>query len=329
MKLPGGRSLIERFSRLKILVIGDLMLDHYVWGSVSRISPEAPVPVVEVSRETEMPGGAGNVVINMAILGAEVFVVGLVGNDAAAERLLSLLQRSAIHTENVLRTPERPTSLKTRIIAHHQQMVRVDREFKGDLSEDFRRQLWDRILQILPHVQAVVLSDYGKGVVHPSFIRNLIPLARHREIPVTVDPKIENFRHYRHVTCVTPNLKEAMEGAGVRKLETEQDVERLGFSILRQLKAEAVLITRGERGMSLFENKKPVLHIPTRAREVFDVTGAGDTVISALTLALAAGAPFRAAAELANHAAGVVVGKLGTASVSQEELLTSLRSNHG
>src|SRR5438105_3122618 len=178
MNLSEAHALIRRFAHLKALVIGDIMLDHYVWGTVSRISPEAPVPVVEVARETEMPGGAGNVAINMAALGAEVFVVGLIGEDTAAERLLALFHQGSIHTEHTVRSPARPTILKTRIIAQHQQVVRVDREVKGDLLPEIRRQLWEQIDRLLPKVQAVVLSDYAKGVITGPLVEALIPLAR-------------------------------------------------------------------------------------------------------------------------------------------------------
>jgi rfaE bifunctional protein kinase chain/domain len=324
-----ARVFIDRFSHLNTLVIGDLMLDHFIWGDVSRISPEAPVPVVHVSRETEMPGGAGNVAANMAALGAQVHVIGLLGEDAAADRLLSLLEQGSIHTGSTVRTPERPTIVKTRIIAHHQQVVRVDREIPGAISNTLRDRIWEEVENALPNVQAVVLSDYAKGVVTPFLINRLIPLARKRGIPITVDPKAENFHHYKRVTCVTPNTKEAMECGSLHTVQSEGDMEKLGQTLLKKIDAESILITRGEHGMSLFEKKKPVFNIPTRAREVFDVTGAGDTVISTLTLALAAGASLRQAAELANDAAGIVVGKLGTASVSRAELLKAAGKNHG
>jgi D-glycero-beta-D-manno-heptose-7-phosphate kinase len=323
-----GRSLIKRFAHIKALVIGDLMLDHFLWGSVSRISPEAPVPVVDVSRETEMPGGAGNVAINMASLGAEVFLAGVIGEDLAGERLVNLFQRYPIHLDPLVRANDRPTIVKTRVIAHHQQVVRFDRERRGELPKDLHSRLWQQIEGLIPRVDAIVLSDYGKGVVSTALIQALIPLARRRGIPITVDPKIENFSRYKQVTCVTPNMHEAMTGAQVSRVESEEDVERLGELILKRLNTESVLITRGEKGMSLFERKKPPVHIPTRAKEVYDVTGAGDTVISTLTLALAAGAPLRASAELANYAAGIVVGKLGTAAVSRAELEIALRMNH-
>jgi D-glycero-beta-D-manno-heptose-7-phosphate kinase len=324
MPLSNARAMIDRFKRLKTLVVGDLMLDHFIWGTVSRISPEAPVPVVQVTRENDMPGGAGNVAANMSSLGAEVYIVGLMGQDAAAERLISLFQRGPIRTEFIVRTPERPTIVKTRIIAHHQQVVRVDREVREDVSTGLRDQLWAHIEKILPQMNAVVLSDYAKGVVTPYLAHRLIPLARKLNIPIAVDPKVENFALYKQVTCVTPNTQEAMESGNVRTLRSEDDVEKLGQLLLKKIDAESILITRGEHGMSLFEKKKPVFHIATRAREVFDVTGAGDTVISTLTLSLAAGASLRQAAELANYAAGIVVGKLGTASVTGSELLKAV-----
>jgi D-beta-D-heptose 7-phosphate kinase/D-beta-D-heptose 1-phosphate adenosyltransferase len=193
-----GRSVIKRFGHLKALVIGDLMLDHFLWGSVSRISPEAPVPVVDVTRETEMPGGGGNVAINMAALGANVFVAGVIGQDLQGERLLTLFQRYPIHLESVVRASDRPTIVKTRVIAHHQQVVRFDRERRGELPPEIRKQLWEQIEALLPRVDAIVLSDYGKGVINPSLINALIPLARRKGIPITVDPKIENFSLYRY-----------------------------------------------------------------------------------------------------------------------------------
>ena len=227
MSLSNARALIDRFKRIKTLVIGDLMLDHYIWGTVSRISPEAPVPVVQMSRETEMPGGAGNVAVNMASLGAEVHVIGLLGEDAPAERL-SLFQRGSIHTESTVRTRERPTIMKTRIIAHHQQVVRVDREICANVPNPLRDQIWSHVEQILPEVQAIVLSDYAKGVVTPYLIHRLIPLARKLGIPIAVDPKVENFQFYKRVTCVTPNAQEAMESGGVRHLPDEKECGAIG-----------------------------------------------------------------------------------------------------
>jgi len=334
MPFANARALIDRFKRMKTLVIGDVMLDHFIWGAVSRISPEAPVPVVQVTRENDMPGGAGNVAVNMAALGAEVYLVALVGgeekdNENATARLIARLAQAHVRTDCLVRTRERPTIVKTRIIAQHQQVVRFDREEKALLSTEEQGGLLEQIERILPSVDAIVLSNYAKGVVSRSLIRKLIPLARRRGIPITVDPKMENFSHYQQVTCVTPNLQEAMQGAGMHSVRNVEDIERLGQKILKKLKADSLLITRGEAGMSLFEKNRAPVHIPTKAREVFDVTGAGDTVISTLTLALAAGSNLRHAAELANEAAGIVVGKLGTASVSGTELLKAVNNHHG
>ena len=228
-----------------------------------------------------------------------------------------------------MRSPDRPTIVKTRIVAHHQQVVRFDREKKEAPAPALAQELWARIEAVLTGCQAVVLSDYAKGVLTTPLIARLIARARRLKIPVTVDPKVENFAHYKRVTCVTPNTLEALQSAGVRGVKTDTDVEALGWALRKKINAASVLITRGEHGMSLFEKNRPAFHIPTRAKEVYDVTGAGDTVISVLTLALAGGASLRTAAELANYAAGIVVGKLGTASVSSEELLKTVRSAHG
>jgi D-beta-D-heptose 7-phosphate kinase/D-beta-D-heptose 1-phosphate adenosyltransferase len=329
MNLQKAKSLLERFSSLKVLIVGDLMLDHFIWGAVSRISPEAPVPVVDVNRETEVPGGSGNVAANMAALGATVHLVAVMGEDPAAERLLSLLQNANIRTTALVRSADRPTIVKTRVIAQHQQVVRFDREKRSELPASVEKELWNRIETLLPQSRAIILSDYAKGVLSARLISRLVSRARASRIPVTVDPKVENFRRYKRVTCVTPNTLEAMQSGGVARFKSPNEIEGLGWKLQRLIGADSVLITRGEQGMSLFEKNKPAWHIPTRAREVFDVTGAGDTVIAVLTLALAAGASLRMAAELANFAAGIVVAKLGTASVSAEEILKAIRSHHG
>jgi len=329
MNAAQAKSLLDRLASQRTLVVGDLMLDHFLWGSVTRISPEAPVPVVDVQRETEVPGGAGNVAVNMAALGAEVLLVGLVGEDSAAERISWLLKKAHIQTGHLIATPQRPTIVKTRVIAQHQQVVRFDRERRGELPAGLQAQLARKVDELLPTCRAVVLSDYAKGVLSFSLIDRIIRHARKAGIPVTVDPKVENFARYKQVTCVTPNTNEALQSANCRSASTEKEVEALGWKLQKKIQAQSVLITRGEHGMSLFEKGKPVFHIPTRAQEVFDVTGAGDTVISVLTLALAAGASLRAAAELANFAAGVVVGKVGTASVTRDEILNAVRKHHG
>jgi len=285
--------------------------------------------VVDVQRETEVPGGAGNVAANMAALGAQVHLVSLIGDDISAERLISLLDQSHIQTDALVRTCERPTIVKTRVIAQHQQVVRFDREKRGELSAALQTKLRVQIDQILPSCKAAILSDYAKGVLSPSLINHVITRALRLGIPITVDPKVENFARYKHVTTVTPNLKEALECGGMRSAGDLKALEVLGWRLQGKIRSQSVLITRGDQGMSLFEKGRPALHIPTRAKEVFDVTGAGDTVISVMTLARAAGASLREAAELANFAAGVVVAKVGTACVSQAEILKAVGQHHG
>lgn len=327
------RAVLDKFPACRVLVVGDVMLDHFIWGNVSRISPEAPVPVVEVTRETEMPGGAGNVAKNLAALGAEVFLCGVVGRDSAGERLAALFHDPLIHTEGLVTAEDRPTIVKARVIAHHQQVVRVDREMRVGFSTVVQRQILQYLEKTIAGVSGVILSDYGKGAVSPEVIQATLRLARKQGVPVAVDPKVEYFQRYRHVSCLTPNLREAHEGMRRPAPKTEAEVEALGWAILKRLKSEAVLITRGEMGMTLFEatgrrgDPGSAVHIPARAKEVFDVTGAGDTVIAVLTLALASGAPYRLAAEVSNRAAGVVVGKLGTATCSLAELHRAYR-NH-
>jgi D-beta-D-heptose 7-phosphate kinase/D-beta-D-heptose 1-phosphate adenosyltransferase len=317
--------LLERFSRSPLLIVGDLMVDRYVRGGVSRISPEAPVPVVEVAEDRDMPGGSGNVAANIAALGGRPVLVSVVGRDAEADRLLNVLRGRGVAVEGVVADPERPTILKTRVIAGHQQVVRFDHESTAPLSRVVVDALLERIEDRLPGVKGVVVSDYGKGVVNTRLLAALLVLARRRGIFVTVDPKVEHFLRYRGVHCITPNLKESAEGLRALPPRTDADVDALGRRILTRLRCRSVLITRSEKGMSLYEAGKPPLHIPSQAREVFDVTGAGDTVISTLSLALAAGASLIQASRVSNAAAGVVVGKLGTATVSPKELKEALK----
>ncbi len=318
---------IARFPGRRVLVVGDLMLDQYVRGSVGRISPEAPVPVVRVTGESHVPGGAGNVVNNLASLGASVSVMGVIGEDEAGSRLLEDFRGRGVDVSGVCADLERQTTQKCRVVAERQQVVRFDRETAGPLSHATEARLLAALDAALPKADAVILSDYGKGVINPRVLARAIKTARRRGIPITVDPKPEHFRLYKGVTCVTPNTSEAW-ACMRRDATTGSDaIDALGKDILKVLKSESVLITRGPDGMSLFESgaKTRVTHIPTQAREVFDVSGAGDTVISTLTLALAAGAPLRRAAALANHAAGIVVAKLGTATTDVKELARAIR----
>ena len=316
--------LLPYFERQTILVLGDIMVDRFVWGKVSRISPEAPVPVVEVTSETQALGGAGNVASNLSSLNAQVHVIAVTGEDFIGEQLKADLVSRKINIDGIICDANRPTSIKTRIIASHQQVVRVDKEVKGVLHPNIEKELKSRIEEIMPGVQAVIISDYGKGVISESVLEKAISLACRYGVPITVDPKIEHFLRYKKVSCITPNTAEAIAGMRSRELSEEKDIYELGKKILKKLGSSSVLITRGEKGMTLFEPGDRITHIPTRAKEVFDVTGAGDTVIATFTLALAAKARFREAAEISNFAAGVVVGKLGTATVSPEELRTAI-----
>lgn len=314
--------LVTRLPQTRILVVGDLMLDQFIRGGVSRISPEAPVPVVQVRSECFAPGGAGNVAHNLSALRARVEVVGTIGGDDAGRRLVEDLAGQGIETGRIVRVPDRVTSQKCRVIAEHQQVVRFDREPPRALPPEAEAAILRGLHGALPRAQAVLLSDYGKGVLSPRVLKAAIAGARRRGIPITVDPKIEHFALYRGVDCITPNTSEAWAGMGRRP--ARDGLDSLGWDILQRLRARSVLITRGPDGMSLFERGGRLTHIPTRAREVFDVTGAGDTVISVLTLALARRASLRDAAALANYAAGIVVGKLGTAVAAAEEMREAL-----
>ncbi len=319
------RRLVGAFPRAKVLVIGDLMLDEFVWGRVSRISPEAPVPVVWVQSESVMPGGAANVANNIRALGGQVEMCGVIGADRWGETLAKELASRRIGVDGVLRDASRPTIVKTRVIAHHQQVVRVDREQKQPLSPALLSRVEAFIRGALDAVDAIVIEDYGKGVVTRPLLEAILPLARQRRKIITVDPKEEHFELYHGVTSLTPNRMEA-GGALGRELETEQDVLEAGEELLRRLQSESVLLTMGEDGMCLFERGGRRTRIPTVAQEVFDVAGAGDTVIAAFTLALAAGATPPEAAIVANQAAGVVVGKVGVAVTTPAELVS--RMNH-
>lgn len=324
------KRLLERvcsFSKARILVIGDFILDQFVWGSVERISPEAPVPVVHVQRESYMPGGSLNVANNIHTLGGTVFPCGVVGRDLEGRMLLKVIRREGIDPGGIVYDAERPTSLKTRVIAHSQQVVRFDREKVHHIREDHLKKILQFVHQRIKAIDAIVIEDYGKGVVRPELLKRVLRLAKRFRKPVLVDPKENNFSYYAGVTALTPNRKEAYAGfENGRVSNRSYSLEEVGRGLLKKLKCEAVLITLGEDGMELFEKSGRMTHIPTAAREVYDVSGAGDTVIATFGLALAAGAPMREAALLSNMAAGIVVGKLGTATVTPEELQRAIES---
>lgn len=313
--------IIDQFSRAGVLVVGDIMADHFIWGRVSRISPEAPVPVVEVSRDNFLLGGSANVLNNIVAMGGRVHMCGVVGADETGRRLLDEFRRRGVDTRGIVVEADRPTTLKTRIVAHGQQMVRFDREERRPMRAGSTRRILSYIRSLRDELGALVISDYSKGVVIRSLLDGIRRLNADRPIFTCVDPKQRDFSLYEGFDLITPNHLEAGQAAG-EEIRHNQDHVRIGLKLMERYDFRAILITRGEAGMSLFERDGRVRQtsFPARAREVFDVTGAGDTVIGVLALCMAAGATVREAAYLANLAAGIVVGKVGTATVTREEL---------
>jgi len=319
---------LSRFAGRRILILGDAMLDHYIWGDVSRISPEAPVPVVKVQRESQRLGGAANVAANIKALGGRPLLVAVIGRDLGGRQLGHVLRRRRIPTEHLVVSTTLPTIKKTRVIARSQQVVRIDREDVRETDGELCDALSRRISAALPGADAVLISDYGKGAISRQLLEIWLPRFRRRGLPVCVDPKETHFHRYERVTVLTPNLKEASFAAG-SPIRDAASLEEAGRRLLRRLRAENLLITRGEDGMSLFRSRRPTLHIPSVAREVYDVTGAGDTVVSTLAVGLAAGLSVEEATRVANHAAGLVVRELGTATTTVPEILASLQKVAG
>jgi D-glycero-beta-D-manno-heptose-7-phosphate kinase len=313
------------FRNKRVAVIGDLMLDRFIWGAVSRISPEAPVPVVEIQKETTCLGGAANVVANISSLGGNPIPFGVLGDDVEGKGLRAEFKALGISASGLVVDRNRATSVKTRIIAHHQQVCRADREDRSSLSPESH----DKILRLfrsrLDSADALVISDYAKGLISKSLLAEILPLAESKGKIVCIDPKSSDLSVYKPATVITPNTHEVERAAGITIHNTDA-LLRAGRKILRQTGISYLLVTRGEEGMTLFGGGKPATHIPTVAREVFDVTGAGDTVVAVLALGLVAGLSMLEAAVLANIAAGIVVGKLGTASATPEELIARIKS---
>ncbi|MEE8217485.1 MAG: D-glycero-beta-D-manno-heptose-7-phosphate kinase [Vicinamibacteria bacterium] len=320
-----GTTLLKAMRGRRVLVLGDVMLDEFIWGRVARISPEAPVPVVEVTGQSFHLGGAGNVAANVRSLGGEPALLGVIGEDEAGRRIEEALTKTGIVSRLEVAGSGRPTTVKTRIVAHNQQVVRTDREDASDVPGDTEAAILEALRRELPSSEALVISDYEKGTVTASLLRKTLPLARRQRVPVFVDPKPRHFRRYRGVALVTPNQVETEQATGL-PLPDDDALVAAGRRILSQLGCRAVLVTRGERGMSLLERGCRPVHVPASAREVFDVTGAGDSVIATMTLAVVAGATLPEAAVLANGAAGVVVGKVGTAQATPDEVLAALRA---
>jgi len=316
------RKIFDRFKDTGILVIGDLMVDRYIWGNVRRISPEAPVPVVEVSGEEVLPGGAANVANNLISLGGRVFVSGVIGDDDMGTRLRRELERRGVNTEGIIISRERPTTIKTRIIAHNQQVVRFDHEVRSDIGRSTTSAILEYVRRCLPEIKGIIISDYCKGVITKGFMKRLLEVVDLKRF-IAVDPKVGHFDYYRGVSLITPNIMEASSGSGIEIID-EQSLVSAGKRLIERIGCKAVLITRGEEGMTLLERNGKVTHIPTFAKEVYDVTGAGDTVIATFTLTHCAGASLRDAAIYANHAAGIVVGEVGTAVINKDKLISNI-----
>ncbi len=300
-------------------MVGDVMLDRYLWGDTARISPEAPVPVIEAREESHRLGGAANVAHNVRALGGEAMLVGVIGNDASGADLRALLGERAIALDGLVIDAARRTTSKTRVLARHQQIVRIDREDPAEVEGSVLAELEARVREALAEATACVVSDYGKGVITRALLATLLAEAKRRDVPIAVDPKETHFFAYRGVATLTPNTSEASAAFG-RRIKDESTLLAAGRYLREELEARSVLITRGEHGMTLFREASDPLHFPALAREVFDVTGAGDTVVSTLAMVLGAGGDLAEAAALSNHAAGIVVREVGTAVTSAEEL---------
>lgn len=311
------KKILDNFKNIKIGVVGDLMLDDYIYGTVERISPEAPVPVVNVKEEKFVLGGAANVVNNLASLGAKTICFGVIGNDANGERLLGAFSEKNIDVSGLIRDKERTTIVKRRIIGSNQQLLRIDWEDITPISTFLEYALLKNIESKIDELDAVILSDYDKGVLTPMVAKEIVRMCRERGKIVTVDPKPKNAMNYFGATSMTPNRKEAKECLG---MERATNMEEVGKELKNKLQLDNLLLTRSEEGMSLFIEDR-IVNIPTFAKEVYDVTGAGDTVISVFTLAAASGVSWHEAAKIANTAAGVVVGKMGTSTVTKDEIV--------
>lgn len=315
---------IDNFSGLNVLIVGDVMLDRYCWGSVDRISPEAPVPVVRLAHNTNVPGGAANVASNVAGLGARPILVGIVGDDEDGSVLPTSLESFGVPGSHIIPIPGRRTTVKTRIVAHGQQVIRLDQETDSDISDVEEELVLASLAELMPTADIVVVSDYAKGLLTKRILRQLIAMARESGKSIVVDPKGRDYSKYDGASLLTPNRREAADAAGL-DINTVDLVSLAGSKLLADRSVDALLVTQGEEGMTLFESNSEPFHLKALAREVYDVTGAGDTVIATFAVASAAGADRREAAKLANIAARIVVGQIGTTSITVEELKTALQ----
>jgi len=320
------QEVIAGIGRSKVLILGDIMLDEYLFGRVDRISPEAPVPVVEIMSDKLLLGGAANVAANIRTLGDEPLLLGVIGEDEASNKFRQLLAQRGISSDFCVTDHSRQTTIKTRIMAHSQQVVRADRENRHELGSKIEAIVLERFRSVADDIKGVIISDYGKGVITLSLLQKVMDVCREKNIFVGVDPKETHFHNYQHVSVITPNHHEAGFAFG-RRILNETDLIEVGNGLLKELEARSILITRGPDGMSLFQVDKEPTHIPTFARKVFDVTGAGDTVIATFVSAVCAGATLAEAAVVANAGAGITVGEVGTATVTAPQLLEELERN--
>ncbi|MBI2661414.1 D-glycero-beta-D-manno-heptose-7-phosphate kinase [Candidatus Woesearchaeota archaeon] len=316
--------ILAKFRQKKVMVIGDLMLDKYIWGDVSRISPEAPVQVVRVMKETFAPGGAANVANNAAALGSKVYMVGIVGDDREKDSLIGELTKRNIDTSGIFVDSDRPTTLKVRVLGRSQQLLRVDYEKDSVFHDGISSNILNFFKSNIGNIDAIIVSDYAKGVINPKLARELVRIARENNKIIVVDPKPKHRELYKDVTLITPNHHEAVMMAG-KSMDDDNDLDEIGNHLVSSLNT-SVLLTKGEKGMSLFEKSGKKSDIPTKAKEVYDVVGAGDTVVAAATLALCSGATLEESAILSNIAAGIKVGKVGTSTVAVEEIEKSIRN---
>ncbi|WP_456396357.1 D-glycero-beta-D-manno-heptose-7-phosphate kinase [Desulfurobacterium sp.] len=316
------KDIAKKFKDKKILVIGDLMIDEYIFGKVERISPEAPVPVVEAKETKAKPGGAANVAVNLKTLGANPFILGVIGKDEKGRMLKHILKERGINTSLLIEDETRPTTVKTRIMAGSQQLLRVDWESKEYLNKKIVLKITEEFKEDFKQFDGIIISDYGKGVITKELFEVVAEVKENGKV-VTLDPKDRNFHLYHDITAMTPNMRETFQATGIYP-ETERTAEEAGRKLIEKFKLDFALITRSEKGMSLIKKDKSY-HIPAKAKQVYDVTGAGDTVIAVFTLALVAGESPEKAAEIANIAGGIVVGKLGTAVVKTEEIEKAIK----
>lgn len=326
MDINHVRNILKSFENKKIAVIGDLMLDHYLWGSVERISPEAPVPVVDVKKEEFRLGGAANVVHNIVSLKATPYVFGLCGQDHYGKTMLKLLEDLQVSTQFIVTDQNRTTTVKSRIVASHQQIARLDFEKREDMPDHMTDLVISNLQAIINDIDAILIEDYNKGFLTPKLIESVIQLALQYNKPVTVDPKFKNFFLYKNTTVFKPNFIELQKNLGV-EITSDSELKNAALDLFSRISPEYLLITRGEKGLIIFDKNQNVSTIPTFAREVFDVSGAGDTVISVLTLCLSSGLNIQDSAFIANHAAGAVCGKMGIAPATEKDIILSVEYN--